>query len=371
MEKIDLEQEVNAVDMDFTEQAARSAETGQISAIGLIRGFIPSFNIETEKTADFNPWACAVTSEVETPPAPVLSIAGTNAMSGGDISLIIGAAKSRKTTFAAELARLALMDGGGGGVSSVDGATVAYFDTEQSAYFAGVRWRQITGSDPAKAARVDYFALRKQTPAERLYTVVDVILSKRPTLAVIDGIADLVFDTNDNESAAAVIGLVMSLAEISGTHITSILHTTAANVSKGRGHLGSELERKCETVFKVEPLKDCPTASKVTPHLTRGRVFPCLIIENTEGAGVRLTIEAEKPKIEDLAALLAERTSGQPTSQKELKNLILKLSGTPWEYVTSEKQARGLVNELAAAGLCDVSTKGAAKLYTFTAETVD
>lgn len=134
--------------------------------------------------------------------------------------------------------------------------------------------------------------------------------------------------------------------------------------------MGSEMERKCETVFKVEAIKDRPTASKVTPHLTRGRVFPCLIIENAEGAGVSLSVEAEKPNIGDLAALLAERTGGRPVSQKELKNLLLKLSGTPWECVTGEKQARGLANELAAAGLCDVESKGKAKMYTFTTETV-
>ena len=64
----------------------------------------------------------------------------------------------------------------------------------------------------------------------------------------------------------------MSLTGKYKTHILLILHTNFAD-GKARGHLGTILSQKAETVFKIEKNKNTENSSIISAHDTRGRGF--------------------------------------------------------------------------------------------------
>lgn len=67
---------------------------------------------------------------------------------------------------------------------------------------------------------------------------------------VIDGIADLIEDVNDPEQSNAIIGELHALACETFSHIVVVIHQNP-NSEKMRGHLGSGIERKAESVLRL------------------------------------------------------------------------------------------------------------------------
>ena len=88
-------------------------------------------------------------------------------------------------------------------------------------------------------------------------------------LVVIDGIADLQRNTNDLEESDALVGALMALSTKTNTHILCVLHTNPGS-DKARGHLGSALQRKAESVLYVRKVGD---ASIVEPQFCRNEPF--------------------------------------------------------------------------------------------------
>jgi hypothetical protein len=92
--------------------------------------------------------------------------------------------------------------------------------------------------------------LRELEPKERREALRDSILVRHPDIVVIDGIADLLYNTNDIEESDALIGELMALSTQYNCHIINVLHTNPGT-DKARGHIGSSLQRKSETVLYV------------------------------------------------------------------------------------------------------------------------
>ncbi|MBN1355516.1 hypothetical protein JXA40_04495 [bacterium] len=71
----------------------------------------------------------------------------------------------------------------------------------------------------------------------------------------IDGYADLIKDPNDAEESFELIRKLMAMSEEIKAPICGVLHYNPGSDSKIRGHLGSQAERKSETVlsFKKSP----------------------------------------------------------------------------------------------------------------------
>jgi hypothetical protein len=88
-------------------------------------------------------------------------------------------------------------------------------------------------------------------------------------IVVIDGIADLQRNTNDLEESDALVAELMALSTRAGTHIICVLHTNPGS-DKARGHLGSSLQRKAESVLFVHRDGDC---SIVEPQFCRNEPF--------------------------------------------------------------------------------------------------
>lgn len=294
------------------------------------------------------------------------------AMSAGDLSEVVGYAKSRKTAFCKMIARAALMGGDDIVQTDIQAAKVLYIDTEQSDLHAQRSYNDITkGLPDEQRGRLQYVKLRRYSQNERLYIIYKLISELRPTLAVIDGVADILPDTNSNTDAPVVVNMLMALASETQAHIFSVLHTSAANASKGRGHIGSEFERKAETVFLVEKEKGT-NASTIKPQYTRNGDFKTLRIEHTDD-GLRLTCEetSDAPSDETLTAKVFELMEAANPAQKQFNTATFK------EYIKAAWRALGggdlgerdcnkIPPRLLAAKLVVVETRGNQKLYSRT-----
>lgn len=243
---------------------------------------------------------------VKNPPLAVVKIKGVRTGTSGDLSLIFGGAKSRKTSLAIMMAKELLAYTADDGredrvvTSDIPSPTVAYFDTEQSHYHSARMRNRITEGLPAsKKGNLAYMRLREENSRGRLFLIVDHMLSNRPNVAFIDGVADLVTDTNNNTESSQMLSLLMELAEKTDSHIIAILHNTESNLKKGRGHLGSEYERKAETVYMVEKAKDIASSSIVTAQHTRNAPFETFHITYKGDGRLELHFPYEPPRISD------------------------------------------------------------------------
>ena len=294
------------------------------------------------------------------------------AMSAGDLSAVVGYAKSRKTAFCKMVARAVLMGGDDIVLTETPAAKVLYIDTEQSDLHAQRSYNDITkGLTDEQRGRLQYIKLRGYSQNERLYTIYKVISEQRPTLAIIDGVADMIPDTNSNTDAPVVTNMLMALASETQAHICTILHTSAANASKGRGHVGSELERKAETVILIEKQKGT-NASDVRPQYTRNGDFHTLQIEHTAD-GLLLTCEetGTAPSDETLTAKVFEMMEAANPAKKQFNATTLnEYLPAAWKALgvgdLSRDEQRKIPPRLLAAGLVCVEVKGTQRLYSRT-----
>ena len=203
---------------------------------------------------------------------PVFSLGGVEVMHRGDISALMGVVKCGKSAAAGLIAAAILSPNPAAvvrGAAAPAGARVLYFDTEQSRMYAKRHYLEITGG--ANCPRLKYIATAENTPNERRLILQKAIEAFKPDLVIIDGIADLMTDTNCNTEAAAVVQIVRSLASLYNCHILNIIHQNTKG-GKARGHIGSELWRKCESVLECTKNGEADyTSFEITFPITRGK----------------------------------------------------------------------------------------------------
>lgn len=68
---------------------------------------------------------------------------------------------------------------------------------------------------------------------------------------IIDGIRDFVYDINSPSEATKIITMLMQWTDERQIHIHAILHQNKGDENT-RGHIGTELNNKAETVLLVE-----------------------------------------------------------------------------------------------------------------------
>ena len=211
---------------------------------------------------------------------PIISVDGSCICSRGNISAICGEAKSKKTFLASALVASAMaipynkLNNFKNVAKDMD-INVLWIDTEQGERHVRKvidRISVMTGAKMGGAVsepRLMTLSLRELSPAERFSVMVDAISRYPFDLVVIDGIADLQRNTNDLEESDALVGSLMSISTQTNTHILCVLHTNPGT-DKARGHLGSSLQRKAETVIYVHRNGEC---SVVEPQFCRNEPF--------------------------------------------------------------------------------------------------
>ena len=271
---------------------------------------------------------------------PLISIDGNCVCSRGNISAICGEAKSKKTFLTSALVASAMAMP----ITSLNNfknvnknmdMRVLWVDTEQSemhVHRVVDRIMTMTGaklSGSKREPRLETLKLREASPSERCAILMDAIEhygSFLPfDLIVIDGIADHQRNTNDLEESDALVNALMRLSTETNTHIICVLHTNPGS-DKARGHLGSSLQRKAESVLYVHRNGDC---SVVEPQFCRNEPFERFAFTISEDGIPELceVPNSEGLGINDRIVALLNETYGGCVERVTLSNKIQESMG--------------------------------------------
>jgi hypothetical protein len=129
-----------------------------------------------------------------------------------------------------------------------------HIDTEQGKWHAQRVFKRAIDMSDLDGSQCYYtYALRQIGFKQRIdfieYLLRDKIMNTG--LIIIDGIADLVGDVNNLEESNACVQKLMEWSSIYECHIITVIHSNYGS-SKPTGHLGSFLEKKCETQIELE-----------------------------------------------------------------------------------------------------------------------
>jgi hypothetical protein len=192
----------------------------------------------------------------------------------GNFSVIIGKAKAKKSFFiniavSTALSKDLILERFKSDLPN-DKNEVLYFDTEQGKYHVQKAVKRICSqiNEPEPKNLHTYF-LRSLTPSERLEFIQNEIYSNdKIGFVVIDGIKDLVTSINDEEQATNIASKLLKWTEERNIHIVTVLHQNKSDTN-ARGHIGTELINKAETVLEVAKSETDNNISIVTPQQCR------------------------------------------------------------------------------------------------------
>lgn len=218
----------------------------------------------------------------EVPPPPVaIYIGDSPACTFGNFSASIGKPKGKKTfnvsaMTAAAMTNSTILNYRGNMPSDQNG--ILYFDTEQSTYHAFRVFKRIATltrkSNQEINERIKYFALRKYSVEDRI-GMIDHKIRNTPAvgLVIIDGIRDLMFDINSPREATLIVNYLMNWTEDFNLHLHTVIHQNKGD-ENARGHIGTEINNKSETVLRVEKDKNDDAISTVEAVYIRDISFP-------------------------------------------------------------------------------------------------
>ena len=156
--------------------------------------------------------------------------------------------------------------------ANTEGLAVLHLDNELSDYdhyrFNQNVLKRSSRSTPPEwyySFRLRGFSTSQMTEATKTILVTLNEKHKGIHLVVIDQCAEFVDSVNDEKATKEAVNLFLNLSEQYQTVFVLVLHYNPSS-EKGRGHLGSELERKCESYLSIK--KDGEN-SIVEPKLLR------------------------------------------------------------------------------------------------------
>jgi len=213
-------------------------------------------------------------SENIPPPEVALRIGNANIGTLGNILSIIGKAKSRKSFFIAMAIAVSCSK------DSIfnlfknelpkDKSTILYFDTEQGKYHVQLALKRICKLIGVREPNnLKVYGLRALNPIERAELIEYAIYNTSGLgIVFIDGIKDLITSINDEEQATMIVSKLMKWSEEQNILITTVLHQNKGD-NNARGHIGTELNNKAETVLSISKSTDNEMVSIVSPEMCR------------------------------------------------------------------------------------------------------
>jgi hypothetical protein len=194
--------------------------------------------------------------DISEPPA-YCTINNRPSLTAGNLSLINGKKKAGKTFLLGAL--MASTINNSIQIDSIQGClpnekkTVLYFDTEQSKFHATRSIKRICKLvDDPLPNNFNAFRLRQLTPDARLDFIEETIY-KTPNVGIvaIDGIRDLLTrGINDEQEATRLSSSFLMWTDELEIHLFLLLHQNKNDLN-ARGHIGSEIVNKAETVISV------------------------------------------------------------------------------------------------------------------------
>jgi hypothetical protein len=168
----------------------------------------------------------------------------------GSFSLIIGKAKSRKTFLTTMLGSAVINRNLFDMFIGNPFYSICIFDTEQSDYYANKAYERYIRLCNGQHNKIDYLPIKPYSPVQRQDIINRYLEINSPDFVLIDGIRDLVSCINSEEQATEMITQLYKWLEFKDCHIMNVLHMNKADMN-ARGHLGTELVNKAETVLSV------------------------------------------------------------------------------------------------------------------------
>ena len=220
-----------------------------------------------------------VTDEYAVPPE-ILQVNGSTIGTLGNFSASTGKAKSKKTFNVSAIVAAALSNREVLRYTAAfpdDKRKVLYVDTEQSKYHCikvMKRILQLAGLPTDKVCpNLIFVALREKSPEERR-RIISYMLAhlKDVGLVVIDGIRDLMYDINNPTESTEIINMLMQWSSQYNLHIHTVLHLNKGD-DNTRGHIGTELNNKAETVLQVTKSQTDSNISEVKAMHIRDKEF--------------------------------------------------------------------------------------------------
>jgi len=187
-----------------------------------------------------------------------------NTFTYGEFSAIVAGSKNKKTFFKSALI-----------ASFIGGESNSYFpnfvtnrkedcyiidiDTEQGAYYAQRAFRRVADMVGNPYENYLPFGVEELEPEEIILFIDGLFNDPKYKGKIkwlsIDGIADLLVNTNDIVESKKVATKLKKWRKENDCHINTIIHKTSTS-DKGTGHLGSYIEKKSETVILLKDTED-------------------------------------------------------------------------------------------------------------------
>lgn len=218
---------------------------------------------------------------------------------------------------------------------------ILYVDTEQSRYHCHNVLERIlrlaglpTSTDNEN---LDFICLREYTPSIRI-DVIDYALQqdKGYGLVIIDGIRDLLLDINNAGESVEVINKMMEWSSKYNLHIHCVLHLNKGD-NNVRGHIGTEMNNKAETVLVISKSESNPNVSEVNAlHIREKEFKPFAFTVNDEGLP------------ETVNGFTHERTSDERCSRTKFDELTLEQHARALEIAFAGQPIKGFENTIKA-----------------------
>ncbi|UVV56935.1 helicase RepA family protein [Bacteroides fragilis] len=194
-------------------------------------------------------------------PPIMITISNSDSVIGtlGNFSASTGKAKSRKTFNVISLVAAALS---GKQILQykvkvpINRPLVLYCDTEQSRFHCHrliSRVYKLINYPTTEVHENLKFISPREYPTKERISIIEYALSKyagKICLVIIDGIGDLVYDINNATEATEITGKLMKWSQELNIHIHTVLHLNKGD-DNTRGHLGTELNNKAESILQV------------------------------------------------------------------------------------------------------------------------
>jgi hypothetical protein len=221
-----------------------------------------------------------VTETYDYPPE-VIQICGITIATLGNFSASVGKPKSKKTFNVSAIVASALS---GKEVLRYmvmlppNRNKVLYVDTEQSKCHCHKVMNRILKlanlPTDQEQDRLIFLMLREYTPKQRRQ-IINITLAENKDigLVVIDGLRDLMYDLNSPGESVDLINDLMRWSSMHDLHIHTILHLNKTD-EQIRGHVGTELANKAETILQVTKSAYDPDVSEVKAIHVRDKDFP-------------------------------------------------------------------------------------------------
>lgn len=260
--------------------------------------------------------------------APVFTMGKVVIFTRGNIATITAQSKSGKSSLLAGILAATFRDPDHGGDTftitgpNPDGKAVIHFDTEQH----GKHHEKMMDAVMRRAGALEmppwfYSYARKGASYLQLREEFEGCLKAKAKKhkgihsAHLDGVADLCLDVNDPKDVNPLVTWLERLAVKYDCPIICILHLNPVGKNdapqKARGHLGSQLQRKCETDLRLKKDTDGVTTVYTDPTGTRGEpVFekdgPKFAWDRDAGMHVTRSSDTLSPKDEAKSDLLRD-----------------------------------------------------------------